>query len=203
MIGYLRGTVSHMFLGSCFIDVQGVGYRVYISQGTGSQLKEGDRAMLFTYMNVREDAIQLFGFLTQAEQELFLLLISVSGIGPKVGMGMLSAMSPEAIRTAIATDNIPGLVKLPGIGKKSAERLVLELKDKIGQVALPQLHVDARGAKELIQTPMGAGQEVLEALTGLGYTENEVLPLIESLSETYTEVPQLLKAVLGEIGKKR
>lgn len=203
MIAYLKGTITHILSTSCFVDVHGVGYRVYISQATSAHLTEGEHGMLFTYMNVREDAMQLFGFLTQAEQELFLLLISVSGVGPKVGMGMLSAMAPEAIRTAIATDNIPALVKLPGIGKKSAERIVLELKDKIGQVALPQLHLNAKGAKELLQKPTGTVEEVLDALLGLGYTESEVAPIIDAFSDTHLEVPQLLKAVLGEIGKKR
>ena len=96
MIGYVRGIVTHLFKESCYVDVHGVGYRVYVPTTTRQQLIEGHEAMLFTYLNVREDAMQLYGFWTEEEYELFILLISVSGIGPKVGLGILSGMTPEA-----------------------------------------------------------------------------------------------------------
>ncbi|MDC9539772.1 Holliday junction ATP-dependent DNA helicase RuvA, partial [Pseudoalteromonas sp. CST3] len=96
MIGYVRGIVTHLFKESCYVDVHGVGYRVYVPTTTRQQLTEGHEATLFTYLNVREDAMQLYGFWTEEEYELFILLISVSGIGPKVGLGILSGMTPEA-----------------------------------------------------------------------------------------------------------
>ncbi len=201
MIGYLRGTVTHIFSNQCYIDVHGVGYRVYISDATRAHLRDGESSQLFTYLNVREDAMQLYGFLSEAEYELFILLISVSGIGPKVGMGILAGMAPEEIRTAIATENVAHLVKLPGIGKKSAERLVLELKDKIG-------HISLEGATQSLpvsglKAPMGVKEEVVEALHSLGYREDEVAPMVDELYETYKDVSPLLRAVLGEIGKGR
>ncbi len=126
MIGYVRGIVTHLFKESCYVDVHGVGYRVYVPTTTRQQLIEGHEATLFTYLNVREDAMQLYGFWTEEEYELFILLISVSGIGPKVGLGILSGMTPEAFKLAVINGQVQQLTKLPGIGKKSAERLVLD-----------------------------------------------------------------------------
>ena len=97
MIGYVRGIVTHLFKESCYVDVHGVGYRVYVPTTTRQQLTEGHEATLFTYLNVREDAMQLYGFWTEEEYELFILLISVSGIGPKVGLGILSADIVESL----------------------------------------------------------------------------------------------------------
>ena len=131
MIGYVRGVVTHLFKDACYVDVHGVGYRVYVPTTTRQLLVEGEESTLFTYLNVREDAMQLYGFSTEDEYELFILLISVSGIGPKVGLGILSGMTPEAFKLAILNGQVAQLTKLPGIGKKSAERLVLELKDKL------------------------------------------------------------------------
>lgn len=202
MIGYLRGSISHIFLDSCYIDVNGIGYRVYISETTRLQLMEGERVQLYTYLNVREDAMQLFGFLTEAEYDLFVLLISVSGIGPKVGMGILSGMAPETIRLAIASENIPMLVKLPGIGKKSAERLVLELKDKIGDIPLGDFGGKLPGQK-VTHVEKGPQGEALEALKSLGYSEGEVASLVETLSEGEKDVSKIIRSVLAELGKKR
>jgi Holliday junction DNA helicase RuvA len=135
MIGYVRGVVTHLFKDACYVDVHGVGYRVYVPTTTRQLLVEGEESTLFTYLNVREDAMQLYGFSTEDEYELFILLISVSGIGPKVGLGILSGMTPEAFKLAILNGQVAQLTKLPGIGKKSAERLVLELKDKLAKMA--------------------------------------------------------------------
>lgn len=100
MIGFLHGIIRSIALDYCLIDVHGVGYRIYIAESTRLQLEEGQSITIYTYLNVREDVLQLFGFLTEAEYDLFKLLISVSGIGPKVGMGILSGMSPEEIGRA-------------------------------------------------------------------------------------------------------
>ena len=124
MIGYVRGQVSHLFVDYCFIDVQGVGYRLHISAATRQKLSVGTAVTLFTYLNVREDALLLYGFYTQPEYDLFNKLISVSGIGPKVAMGMLSAITVDNLCRAIQQKQLGILTKLPGIGKKSAERLI-------------------------------------------------------------------------------
>lgn len=203
MIGYVRGKVTHIFTDNCYVDVHGVGYRVYIGGGTRQKLQLGEEALLFTYTNVREDAIQLYGFSTAEEYDLFLLLISVSGIGPKVGMGILSGMTPEAFRAAIVQNQVTTLTKLPGIGKKSAERLVLELKDKLGKLPAGKETEDIGVASLGLTAPLGAAEEVLQALQGLGYTEGEVRPVLEQLDNGSMEVPELLRASLAELGKGR
>lgn len=132
MIGYLKGTITHIFENSCFIDVHGVGYRAIVSGSTLGNLTIGKDTMLYTYMSVSENDITLYGFLTQDEYELFLLLITVNGIGPKLAVNALGAVTPDQMRLAISQSNMSVLTKLPGIGKKTANRLVLELKDKVG-----------------------------------------------------------------------
>ncbi|MCH4179553.1 MAG: Holliday junction branch migration protein RuvA [Megasphaera sp.] len=200
MIGYLKGIVTHIFKDTCFIDVHGVGYRVYVPMSTLDTLTIGRETMLFTYMSVREDAIVLYGFAAQDEYDLFILLIGVNGVGPKVALGILSAGSPDAFRLAVHQKNMKVLTKLPGIGKKTAERIVLELQDKIGAVdddggeALP-----AAGSP----APQGIAAEAMAALTSLGYAPPEVLPAIESKAPQCQTVEELLKEVLRALGSGR
>jgi Holliday junction DNA helicase RuvA len=153
-------------------------------------------------MSVREDAIQLYGFASMAEYDLFLLLISVSGIGPKVGLGMLSGMPAESIMLAIYNGDVKALTKLPGIGKKSAERLVLELKDKINKLGSVSAS-DEVTPTAVAQRATGVAGETLAALLSLGYTEQEVAPEIERLDDGTKDVSQLLRAVLSSLGKGR
>ena len=202
MIGYVRGIVTHLFKESCYVYVHGVGYRVYVPTTTRQQLIEGQEATLFTYLNVREDAMQLYGFWTEDEYELFILLISVSGIGPKVGLGILSGMTPEAFKLAVINGQVQQLTKLPGIGKKSAERLVLELKDKLAKMT--QISVETPAAIQPIGvTHSGPSGEAIEALVSLGYAQKDVEALVESLNDGTKDVSALIKACLVELGKGR
>ena len=176
MIGYVRGIVTHLFKESCYVDVHGVGYRVYVPTTTRQQLIEGHEATLFTYLNVREDAMQLYGFWTEEEYELFILLISVSGIGPKVGLGILSGMTPE--------------------------RLVLELKDKLAKMT----HISAESPAAIQPMGVaasGATGEAIEALVSLGYSERDVADIVESLDDGKRDVSELIKVSLIELGKGR
>ena len=120
MIGFLRGRVAYLLADVCLLDVNGVGYRVFIAGNTHNQLKLGQEAMLFTHTSVREDAIQLYGFYSQEEYDLFQLLLTVSGIGPKVALGIIGAITPARLCQAIQKKLASVLVKLPGGGKKSA-----------------------------------------------------------------------------------
>lgn len=202
MIGYLKGVISHIFVNSCFIDVHGVGYRTYAPASTLDTLCGGQEAMLYTYMSVREDAIVLYGFATQDEYDLFMLLIGVNGVGPKVALGILSAGTADSFRLAVHQKDIKGLTKMPGIGKKTAERIVLELQDKIGPVASE----DARAADLGNSAAPGLSDilaETLAALTSLGYSEQEVLPVAESHLAGCTTVEQLLKETLKALGSGR
>lgn len=202
MIGYLKGVISHIFVNSCFIDVHGVGYRTYAPASTLDTLCVGQEAMLYTYMSVREDAIVLYGFATQDEYDLFMLLIGVNGVGPKVALGILSAGTADSFRLAVHQKDIKGLTKMPGIGKKTAERIVLELQDKISPVASE----DAGAADLGNSAAPGLSDilaETLAALTSLGYSEQEVLPVAESHLAGCTTVEQLLKETLKALGSGR
>ena len=200
MIGYLKGVISHLFVNSCFIDVHGVGYRAYAPASTLDTLCVGQEAMLYTYMSVREDAIVLYGFATQDEYDLFMLLIGVNGVGPKVALGILSAGTADSFRLAVHQKDIKGLTKMPGIGKKTAERIVLELQDKIGSVAGGDTPADVDKASA---PGMAILAETLAALTSLGYSEQEVLPVAESHLAGCTTVEQLLKETLKALGSGR
>lgn len=190
MIGYIRGNVSHLAADLCFIDVQGIGYRIFIAQSTRQKLALGAVVSLFTYMHVREDALMLYGFYTQDEYDLFLQLTSISGIGPKVAMGILSSIDPQQFRLAISQKNIGILTKLPGIGKKTAERVILELKDKIGVITEDQ------NANPMTDIPVPAGDamnEALQALLALGYNQNEITPILKKIAQHEHSVEELIR----------
>ena len=199
MIGYIHGPVTGLFKDYCFIEAGGVGYRIFISDKTRQRLQNGEEAKLFTYMAVREDAMLLYGFLSQEEYDLFLLLISISKIGPKVAMGILSAMAPAAFVGAVSAQNVTALTKLPGIGKKTAERLVVELKDKVAKLDMPEslsMPVPAVPAAE------GITGKAMQALMALGYGADEVEPILHKLALQHTDVSTLIRAVLVEIGSR-
>lgn len=198
MIGYVEGTVSHAFADSCFVNVGGVGYRVFIASSTRNRLKIGQAVRLFTYLSVREDAMTLYGFLTQEEYDLFMHLTGVSGIGPKVALGILSAIEPNAFCKAVGQKQTAVLVKLPGIGKKTAERIIVELHDKLSQF------VGAEEAEENIDADLSIAEdntsEIVQALVGLGYTQAEVLPIVKRLDLT-KPIEILIKEALREFMK--
>ena len=200
MIGYVRGQVSHLFAEYCFVDVQGIGYRLCISNATRQKLTVGQVATLFTYLNVREDAHLLYGFFTSEEYDLFLQLTSVTGIGPKVAIGILSAISPEGFRMAVSQKNLATLTKLPGIGKKTAERLILELKDKIGQIAASDNY---DGAEVVTSGANDVSGQALQALMALGYSQGEVLPALRKTASNAKSVEEAIKLVLREMGNGR
>jgi Holliday junction DNA helicase RuvA len=183
MIGFLRGKVAYLLADDCLLDVGGVGYRVTVSGMTRSKLRQGEQAMLFTYLSVREDALQLYGFATQEEYDVFLQLIGVSGIGPKVALGILSSTTVSGLCSAIANKQASLLTKLPGIGKKSAERLILELKDKLAFVGT------GGGEEAFVEAaPLGDGilDEAAAALASLGYTPAETAPVLKQLGTCQT-----------------
>ncbi|PYS93273.1 MAG: Holliday junction branch migration protein RuvA [Acidobacteria bacterium] len=171
MIAHLSGTLLAKQATSVILDVQGVGYEVTIPVTTFYDLADaGAQVSLRIYTHVREDVLQLFGFKTARERELFMLLISVSGIGPKSGIAMLSGMSADEIITAIRTNNLARLTAIPGVGKKTAERLVIELRDKMAALTSPALE-EQLAAQPGAVTPTGdtLHDDTLSALVNLGY----------------------------------
>ena len=203
MIAYIKGILTHRLVEAVYVNVHDVGYRVYVPSSVQSQLQVGEETCLYTYTNVREDAIQLYGFLTIEDYELFLMLISVSGVGPKLGLGILSAISPDQFVGLIISGDTKGLQKLPGIGKKSAERLVLELKDKIESLGIAGTFTPGGNISTLVKPPVGVTEEVIEALMALGYSAQEIQPVVQDVYDGTQEVPELLKQVLAALGKGR
>lgn len=171
MIGYLDGTLAASDADGCIIDVGGVGYRLACSGTTLSSLPAvGERARLFTHMHVREDILALYGFASESERLMFGALIGVSGIGPKVALQLCSAFAPDAFRRALVTDDIDAICSVPGIGKKTAGRVVLELKEKLD---LPDLAVVGSRRDTLTQAR--------SALENLGYSPGEVRAVLGEL----------------------
>lgn len=176
MIAHLSGTLLTKQATNVILDVGGIGYEVTIPLSTFYDMEEpGAPVALRIYTHVREDALQLYGFRTARERELFLRLISVSGIGPKLGITMLSGMSADEIISAIRANNLARLTSIPGVGKKTAERLVIELRDKITTLASPLLDEDltapggAAGGASAAASEDAMREDTLSALLNFGY----------------------------------
>jgi Holliday junction DNA helicase RuvA len=172
MIAHLSGTLLAKQATSVILDVGGVGYEVTIPLSTFYDLEDsGSPVQLRIYTHVREDALQLYGFKTARERELFLKLISVSGIGPKLGITMLSGMSADEIIASIRTNNLVRLTSIPGVGKKTAERLVIELRDKISALSSPALEEElgAKAGASAEATADSIREDALSALLNFGY----------------------------------
>ncbi|MCA1628784.1 MAG: Holliday junction branch migration protein RuvA [Acidobacteria bacterium] len=171
MIAHLSGTLLAKHATSVIVDVGGVGYEVTIPVTTFYDLEEaGAQVSLRIYTHVREEALQLYGFKTARERELFTQLISVSGIGPKSAIAMLSGMSADEIITAIRTNNLARLTSIPGLGKKTAERLVIELRDKMSKLSSPELEEQlAARAAGAAPSDDSVREDALSALVNLGY----------------------------------
>ncbi len=204
MIGYLSGKLLEKEANTVIIDVNGIGYEVTIPLSTFYELGEVGEAVelrIFTY--VREDTLQLFGFKTLREKELYLKLISVQGIGAKSGISMLSGMSADEIIVAIRTDDLARLTSIPGVGKKTAERIVIELRDKLDDLTTGE---KVGGVSETSR-PTGAVDDVyddaLSALVNLGYQQNAASKALKKAVQEGTEmtVQKLLRKSLQNLAK--
>lgn len=199
MIGFLRGQVMALKTDYCLLDVNGVGYRIFVAGSTRNKLRLKDEASLYTYMNVYQDGITLYGFATEEEYDVFQLLIGVSGIGPKVALGILSGITVEGLCKAIQNKQATVLTKLPGIGKKSAERLILELKDKVGFAA-------GAGTEEMLTLDMEGpvGDDIISeaqaALMALGYSQAEIAPVLKKATKCKT-TEEIIKLALKELNR--
>lgn len=170
MIAYLSGKLLAKHPGTLILDVQGVGYEVNIPLSTFYEIgEEGSEVQLHVYTHVREDTLQLFGFQTRRDRELFMQLISVSGVGAKMGIAMLSAMNTDEIILAIRTENLAKLTAIPGIGRKTAERLIVELRDKVMKMLAPGTSVPALADAREKQEADLVYDDALSALLNLGY----------------------------------
>jgi Holliday junction DNA helicase RuvA len=185
MYYYLNGTLYSANMTFAVVECGGVGYRAYISANTFSAIasKVGKNVMLFTYLSVREDAMELFGFATQEEKRAYELLISVSGIGPKAAMAILSALSVKNLTFAILSGDVRSISSANGVGAKTAARVVLELKDKIGKEFPDAASADSADDSEgIVQTQSAVVDEAREVLLTLGYTRSEVLSALKGIN---------------------
>lgn len=188
MISYVRGTLAAMEEDKVIIDVGGVGYGVYMPGRVMGMLPPvGREVKLHTYLHVKEDIMQLYGFLAKDDLAVFRLLIGVNGIGPKGALGILSALSPDDLRFAVASSDVKAIQAAPGIGKKTAEKLILELKDKLKlEDALE--HISGNDAAYVADVPNAsyaeAQSEAVQALVALGYGSTEALKAVKQVEIT-------------------
>lgn len=199
MIQFIRGELVGIEEDRIFVDVGGVGYGIFMSgQSMGRLPQIGREVKIYTYLNVKEDAMQLFGFLTRDDLRVFKLLIGVNGIGPKGGQAILSVLTPDDLRFAVMANDVKAISAAPGIGKKTAEKLILELKDK--------LHVEdalehAMSASDSMSTSVESSREVtseaIQALVALGYGNTEALKAVKKVEITSEmSVNEVLKQAL-------
>ncbi len=198
MIGFITGRIDHMGTNFILVDTNGVGYRIFMNTGDLARLQVDQKVKVYTYLSVREDALQLFGFLSYDAYSLFTQLITVSGIGPKMAQGILSASKVDSFYLAVKNRDVKFLTKLPGIGKKTAERLLLELKDMVAPEGLQD--EDGSGLsfnEENLDddtTTLGA---VAEGLASLGFRRDEIDGVLKRLHvKPESTVEQLLDEAL-------
>ena len=195
MISHLNGTLAYVDDKSVVVDVGGVGYMVYVSPATLGRLPQvGQNVKIYTYMQVSENSQSLHGFISRDEVRLFTLLISVSGIGPKVASAILGTLNPTQIMMAIVADDATALSKAPGVGKKTAQRLVLELRDKI------------RSEDTMALTPTtssgGAKNDAMDALLALGYGRTESLQIVMEVAEDDMAADVIIRLALRKLARQ-
>jgi Holliday junction DNA helicase RuvA len=193
MISYLRGRIINKSLNYAILEVAGVGYQVYAGENFLNELKVGAEAEVYTHHQVREEVSDLYGFKTMEDLELFTLLLSVSGVGPKSALGVISMASANDIKEAIIRGDANLLTKVSGIGKKTAERVVLELKTKI---------LRSGGVTTTINSSSLIGSDEIDALMSLGYTLNDARSALNLIDPALTDSGERVKAALKKMAKK-
>lgn len=201
MISYIRGELCDIEEQKAIVDVNGVGYGIYMPQQALSLLPPmGQQVKIHTYLNIREDAMQLFGFLTKEDLNVFRLLIGVNGIGPKAGLNILSCLSPDELRFAVLSGDAKAISATPGIGKKTAEKLILELKDKLNIEDMLEHAAHGGDSEDLASGTDTASNtlqaEAVQALTALGYGSAESLRAVKKSSPECSSVEDILKEAL-------
>ena len=188
MIGYIKGRLEEVMDGAIIVDNNGIGYEILVPASViGSLPSKGNEVKIYTYMNVREDSLQLFGFMTRDDLEVFKMLITVSGIGPKGALGILGVMSADDIRFAVMSEDAKTISKAPGIGAKTARKLIIELKDKLNFKDVIEGALD-RGESAAANNSSSADKQIIsdavEALTALGYSASDAMKAVRMVEMT-------------------
>lgn len=201
MFYYVEGTVVHMGPYLAVIDCGGVGYACRTTAHSQSRLTVGQKGKLYTYLNVREDAMELYGFAGENERSCFELLLSVSGVGPKAALSILSATTPDQLAMSIVTGDEKALTVAPGIGKKIAQRIILELKDKLSKGQLNTGTTERYGGTGVTVIPENKAGEAAAALAVLGYSSSEVSLALKGLDIENLKLEEIIKQALKRMVK--
>jgi len=201
MFYYLDGTVAEILPGLAVIDCGGVGYACMTTNNTLARLKKGQKGKVYTYLNVGENAFGLYGFAAQSELNSFKMLIGVSGVGPKAALAILSACTPETLAMAVVTGDEKALTAAPGVGKKIAQRIILELKDKMAKETAAGL--DFSGGKGAVAAPVFSSKatEAAQALAVLGYTTQEVQLALKGVDVENLPLEEIIRQSLKKMVK--
>lgn len=197
MISFIRGRASDMTETSLVVEASGVGYEIYMTTPDLQRIQIGEEYKVYTYFHVREDAMQLYGFLAKDDLRVYRLLLAVNGVGPKGALGVLSGISADDLRFAVLSDDVKTLSGVPGIGKKTAQKMILELKDKLNlsdafEEKLAHVQAAAPGNPEL----QDARKEAAEALTALGYSSTDALRAVRKADPSLENVEEILREAL-------
>ena len=198
MISFIKGEVIKKGLDYIVLDNNDIGYYINTSFSTLNKLREGERVLIQTYMHIREDIIALYGFLTFDEIELFKKLISVNGVGPKAGLSVLSTYEPNTIKEIILKDDATRMSKVPGIGKKTASKIILELKDKVGTLDSIDLNTEELSISNLDTE----ASDVLNALIALGFNSYEAKKTLDKIDFTGKTENEIIKEALKNINRQ-
>ena len=200
MFYYLNGTVAVIEVGTVVLDCGGVGFLVSTTSNTISRLKTGAEARLFTHCAIREDAFDIYGFFTKRELDTFRLLIGVGGVGPKAALAILSTVTPDGLHMAVVTGNEKAITAAPGVGKKLAQRILLELKDKLGAQAELDFSEGGSGAPVILGDDKTV--QAVQALGALGYDQTSINRAMKGVDAEHLSVQDIIKQALKNIGTR-
>ena len=201
MFYYLDGTAAILEPGLAVIECGGVGYACRTTLTTTAQLKAGQRVRLYTYLYIKEDAVDLYGFASQEELSCFKQLIAISGVGPRVAQGLLSVIPPQELTLAVMADDVKALTAAPGVGKKLAQRVIMELKDKLSSGNL-EFSGGGSGAAPEVFSANGKMAEASAALQALGYTPSEALSALKGLDPEALSVENMIRLALKGLAQR-
>jgi Holliday junction DNA helicase RuvA len=203
MLSYIKGVIKNKYTDHIIVEVNNIGYRVFTSLNTIQTAQSSDVAekdiKVFTYLHIREDSIKIYGFLTSEELKMFELLIRVTGIGPKIAISLMSVVSPSKFSLAVITDDIKTLTKAPGIGNKMAQRIILELKDKIKKEQREYTKLSSDEETSLLDDKANKAKEAIAALTVLGYTPLEAGKVVSKVYSEELDIETIIKNSLKEL----
>ena len=203
MFYYLNGILTYRDINTCVIDCGGVGYKLTVSLITSEELADSmnKQVKLFTHLSVREDGIELFGFGSGEERLCYNQLTSVSGVGPKAAMSILSTMTPDTLALAVCTNDVKGISRAPGIGKKTAERIILELRDKVSGDVMAGNPSTGKADVPSFTANSGAMAEATEALAVLGYDRNTITTVLKGIDPNGLDAGGIIKAALKKLAR--